>query len=63
MHQQIKLMIMNKDTENNRKEKQKDRSVIWWGFYGLWVGIKFSVILYILGMIVIMTMTIICKTF
>lgn len=63
MHQQIKLTIMNKDTENNRKEKQKDRSVIRWGFYGLWVGIKFSVILYILGMIVIMTMTIICKTF
>lgn len=63
MHQQIKLTIMNKDTENNRKEKQKDHSVIWWGFYGLWVGIKFSVILYILGMIVIMTMTIICKTF
>lgn len=54
---------MNKDTENNRKEKQKDRSFIWWGFYGLWVGIKFSVILYILGMIVIMIMTIICKTF
>ena len=63
MHQQIKLTIMNKDTENYNKGKQKDHSVMWWCFYGLWVGIKFSVILYILGMIVIMTMTIICKTF
>lgn len=56
-------MVMNKDTENYNKGKQKDHSVMWWCFYGLWVGIKFSVILYILGMIVIMTMTIICKTF
>jgi hypothetical protein len=54
---------MNKDTENNKKEKQKDRSVMWWGFYGLWVGIKFSVILYALGLIGIMILAIICKTF